>query len=458
MEEKREKMAAGERPVRRRRKKKKTRRVFPVVYLTLVVVLLVAAVCTLFYVHGSLVEYEASQPENVLQAQIDKLPELETNGKFEEVLSFATVRKDYGATEEQIAQYKKDFLSGTITFREDITVTDPGKKVYHVLCNGVKVAKATLEHQGQEMRMLVFTMDHWKLDTMEATGYALELTAPPSAIIKNNGQVLEGEQVDGSKVYDLRSLVPLNVEICDILGNSVAYDANNLPSFIDYQITVPSNYTVQGVEAVPLELATVEPIPEFSYVKEYCPQIPDRATYRLSLLSEEPNFKILDANGQEVAYTLEGRKVTVDGFAGQDTLPAAVDIDPLEVAKLWSLFMTADLSGANYGYGQLSPYLIKNSYLQGVAWKWATGIDITFTSSHTLKDPKFQVEEISNYVVYAEDCFSCDIRLEKVLVLNRTGEEVNDVIHSRFYFVKYDDTDNGVNDPHWVLADYQEIH
>lgn len=454
MEERSKNTNGQRRPVRRQRKKKKSTGVFKYVYLTLLVVLLIISACTLLHVHSSLKEYEASQPENILQAQVEKLRQ----GNFEEQMSFETLRNEHGATDEDIAQFKEAFLSGTVTFREDYSVIDPSKKVYHVLCNGVKVAQATLNHLGQENRLLVLTMDQWSVGTLEATGYALDLKAPPSAIIKNNGQVLQGEIVDGNAVYSLRSLVPLNVEICDILGNSVPYDANNLPTFTDYQVTVPSNYTVKGLETVPLELATVEAIPELEYVKEYCPDVPDRATYRLSLLSEEPNFKILDQNGQEVEFSLEGRKITLEGPSGQDTLPSFVNVDPLEVAKLWSLFMTADLSGANYGYSQLSPYLIKGSYLQGVAWKWATGIDITFTSSHTLKDPQFQVEEISNYVVYSDNCFSCDIRLEKLLVLTRTGEEVNDVINSRFYFVKYDDTDNGVNDPHWVLADYQEIH
>lgn len=67
------------------------------------------------------------------------------------------------------------------------------------------------------------------------------------------------------------------------------------------------------------------------------------------------------------------------------------------------------------------------------------------------------METISNYVVYSDNCFSCDIHLEKTLVLTRTGEERKDALNSTFYFVKYDDTDNGVEDPHWFLADYREI-
>ena len=173
------------------------------------------------------------------------------------------------------------------------------------------------------------------------------------------------------------------------------------------------------------------------------------------------NVTLQDVLGNTVAYdqgslpSYTDYQVTITReFTGQDTLPKNVDFDPLKVAKLWSLFMTQDLTGANNGYSQLSPYLIKGSYLQDVAWQWATGLDITFTSAHSLKDPPFQVEEISNYVVYSDSCFSCDIRLEKKMVL-KTGAEVDDVIHSTFYFVKYQDS--GKNSPNWVLVDYREI-
>jgi len=437
-------------------KKRKARPFWPF-YLILLILLLAGSVYTLNYVQTSLQDYEASQPENILTAQIEKLRELEADGRFEELMSLEKMR-GHGATEDEIAQFKKDFLDSTITFQEDHSVVDAAKKAFLILSNGIKVATAELNHEGQENRMLIFTMDHWSVGKMEVTGYEFHLTAPASVIVKSNGEVIQGAITDGMATYDLYRLAPPNIEICDILGNSVPFDQKNLPTFTEYKVTVPSSYTVCGVEAVPKEAATLEPIEELKYVKEYCPDVPDSATYILSILSGEPNFKILDESGNEVAYTMEDRKVTIEeGFAGQDTLSIPVDIDPLAVAKLWSLFMTQDLSGPNNGYGQISPYLIKGSYLQEMAQKWGSGIDITFTSAHTLKNPPFQVETISNFVVYSENCFSCDVRLEKTLVLTRTGEEREDVIHSTFYFVKYDDTDNGKDDPHWVLADYRDI-
>lgn len=427
-------------------------------YLMILAVLIVLSTCMLIYVHSALKEYEASQPENVLAAQMEKLRKLEAKGQFEDMMSLEKLRSQQGVSEEEIAQFQKDFLASTITFQEDHSGVDPTKKTFDVLSNGCKVGTASLNHEGQETRLLIFTLDRWSVGDMEATGYEFHLTAPASVIIKNNGEVLQGVVTDGTASYDVYSLTPLNVEVCDILGNSVPYDRKNLPKFTDYKVTVPPTYTIRGVETVPLEAASLAPIEELKYVKEYCPDVPDNATYILSILSGEPDFQILDSNGNEVDFTLENREVAIIGeFAGQDSRPAFVDFDPLTVAKLWSLFMTQDFTGANNGYGQLSPYLIKGSYLQDVAWKWATGIDITFTSTHTLKDPPFQVENVSNYVVYSENCFSCDIRLEKTMVLTRTGEEVDDALNSTFYFVKYDDTDNGKDDPHWVLVDYHEI-
>ncbi len=438
--------------------KKRRPRPFRRTYLMILTVLLAFSACVLIYVHIALKDYEASQPENILTAQIEKLRDPESEDSFEDILSLEKMRSEWGASEEEIAQFKQDFLSGDVSFQEEHSGVDSVKKTFSILSNGCKVGTASLNHEGQETRLLIFTLDRWSVEKMEITGYEFTLTAPASVIVKSNGTVLQGTIRDGTASYDVRSLTPLNVEIGDILGNSVPYDQGNLPTFTDYQVTIPASYTICGAEPVSIEAASLQPIEELKYVKEYCPDVPDAATYILRLLSSQPDFRILDSDGNDVDFTVENRQVTLVGdFAGQDSLSLSVDIDPLAVAKLWSLFMTNDLTGANHGYGQLSPYLIKGSYLQDVAWQWASGIDITFTSTHTLKEPPFQVETASNYVVYSENCFSCDIRLEKKLVLTRTGEEVNDIINSTFYFVNYDDTDNGKDDPHWVLVDYREI-
>ena len=434
------------------------KRSYKIPYLIFVAVLLAFSIGILIYVHGALVDYESSQPENILQKQIDSLKNTSGSEQFEDILSLDTVRNEFSASEGEIEQFKEAFLSSEITFKENHDTVDPAVKVFDVISDGFKVASFTLDHVSQETKLLIFTLDRWSVNCFDACGYEVEFTAPASVVVKNFGEAVKGEKDEnGSKVYyEIKSLTKPDIEICDILGNSVKYDRNNLPKFTDYKITIPSNFTVKGKETVPLSVASLTPIDSLKDVREYCDSVPDMATYIISILGDEPDFKIFDNNGDEVAFELNGKKVKIEDQVGLDTLPLDADIEPLEIAKLWSFFMTQDLGGKTNGYYKIAPYLIEGSYLQNVAWKWATGIDITFTSTHTLENPPFCTEKVSNYIKYSDECFSCDILLEKNMHLS-TGMTVKDTINSTFYFVNYDDTDNGVDDPHWVLVDYKEI-
>ena len=50
-----------------------------------------------------------------------------------------------------------------------------------------------------------------------------------------------------------------------------------------------------------------------------------------------------------------------------------------------------------------------------------------------------------------------DIRFTKHMYLTRTGENVDDTLNDRFYFVRCDDTDDGKDNPAWKLATMKEI-
>ncbi len=442
-----------------RGRKRRKSRAWQYGYLLFLGILIIAAAGTLFYVRGVLAEYESSQPDTILQKQMEALRAAAAQDKFEEVFPLDGIRTELGATDADVEKFKSDFLGGTVTFREDHSSVDASQKVFDVICDGCKVATFTLKHVSQETKLLILTLDHWQVEGFCATGYEVSFQAPASAIVKSNGQTVQGTPVENTAQvsYSIRSLSKPEVTIEDVLGNSIPYDRENLPTFTQYKIVIPSNFTVMGKQAVPLSTATVESVDALKYVKEYCDAVPDLATYVISTLSENPEFQILDGYGQPVEFSVENRKVTLTEQVGRDTLSLNVDFDPLEVAKMWSNFMTRDLSGGTNGFDTMAAYLINGSYLRGVARSWATGVDITFTSSHTLENPPFHTEEIGDYVVYSDNCFSCRIKLGKTMHLTRTGDEVEDEIYGTFYFVKYDDTDNGVSDPHWALADYREI-
>ena len=118
----------------------------------------------------------------------------------------------------------------------------------------------------------------------------------------------------------------------------------------------------------------------------------------------------------------------------------------LDFAKKWSLFLTNDLSGGRHGFDILSTNLIKDSYMWKMAYAWATNIDITFTSSHTVQS--FTNETISNFIIYNNNAFSCDVYLEKNMNVARIGAQT-DKMHERLYFVFLDNS--------WKLVNMQAI-
>ena len=147
---------------------------------------------------------------------------------------------------------------------------------------------------------------------------------------------------------------------------------------------------------------------------------------------------------------MEDHTVVIEAQASSDIIPEGFRTvaDILEDARKWSLFMTADLGGNYYGYYILEARLLPDSYIREVAFKWATGIDITFTSVHWLDNPPFFDESVTGFVKYSDTCFSCDVSLSKVMHLN-SGLDVTDSMNSRLYYILKDGT--------WYLADIQEI-
>lgn len=124
--------------------------------------------------------------------------------------------------------------------------------------------------------------------------------------------------------------------------------------------------------------------------------------------------------------------------------------------------MTDDLEGARHGFDTIAAYLIRDSSYYRYAYQWATGVDISFTSVHTITG--FTNKRLSNFIAYSDTCFSCDIYFEKNMRLYDSGGQGlfagnrTDVFNSTVYFVYCDDTpNNGQDDPHWAIALMHDI-
>jgi hypothetical protein len=134
----------------------------------------------------------------------------------------------------------------------------------------------------------------------------------------------------------------------------------------------------------------------------------------------------------------------------------AAEVNVLKVAEDWSRLMSKDLAGSAYGFYNYAPNLIEGSYLYEVARKWVNSIDITFTSTHTLMNPPFTNETVRNFTWLTDNCFSVDISFDKHMLLS-SGMQVTDSMNSRFHFVKYDSTNDWVDNPTWKLVNIKEI-
>ncbi len=444
----------------RPQKAMRKRRFLGLKFLIYLGVLLVLAIAALGYVYYVLSWYESSQPENVAQSYLQKMQKAAEKGELE------TFASPEGLDADALARYMTSLAGGDVSCQASETlVSDKKTLLFDALCNGYQMGEIQLAYAGQKTKLGIFTADLWEVSSCKVTPYRFEAELPVTLKVTENGKAVNGTlSEDGQTVqYALSSSVLPNVTLTDLFGNTVPYGPELYESgrLSDYPvISVPSNYTVKNNgKKVPPSAAVLTELEEYQYLYQYNEDIPKKATYLLCTLSGTMDVSVYDNLGSRVDISDQKEEISIEGQVAANTMPAIIQNapDPLEAAKLWNLFMTRDLTGERYGFYKLAEHLINDSYLRNVAWKWATGVDITFTSSHSLRNPPFQVAEVTNFVAYGPNAFSCDILLEKELLLHRDATVVPDKMHSTFYFVYYDDTDNGQDDPHWAIADKRDI-
>lgn len=212
----------------------------------------------------------------------------------------------------------------------------------------------------------------------------------------------------------------------------------------NYEIIIPYDYKlyINNVEASSEDMIEEGDIKGLERLTKYI-EISKSKTYEINNLVFEPNIKIVDSNNKEVQYEIKDGKIVVsDEFIEVETLENAKqyikgDFNILKLAEDYSLFLTNDLGGTLYGFYKLSPYLINDSYMYDYLHGWATQIDIHFVSNHRLKNPAFTNESVKNFTIYNENAFSCEVYLEKNMVVN--GQDRIDKMHDRLYFIYYND-------------------
>lgn len=273
------------------------------------------------------------------------------------------------------------------------------------------------------------------------------LTLPTSLTVTVNGAVDSGELLDDGLIrHDIRLLVKPEVVISDLFGNSTSYEGGDeLPlTYIVIKSNGELDAKVNGA-SIPAEAVSVTDNPDFATFSEFDPTLPGLYVYDIAILKDDALITACDEAGVNVDIDPSLHYLDLTKVNGTSEIPAEIssEIDVLAVAEAWSLFMSNDKP-----FYEISRYLIPSSYQYTVGTKYANGIDITFTSIHTLDNPPFTDETVGNYVQITENCFSVDISFEKHMTLS-DGNRITDSMNDRFYFVRYENS--------WKLVCMMEI-
>ena len=314
------------------------------------------------------------------------------------------------------------------------------------------IVKPSIEITSPEGQAATYKFSGTRIKTVF---YDYSLTLPESLVVYLNGLVHEGTNIsEGTVRHEIRELEEPEVKITDLMGNTVEYTGGSSLPLTFCQIICDENNTVTvGGTPIPDSMKTFISNPDLEPIADFVNGLPRLVSCNIAVLEDNASVVVVTPDG--TAFSIDTKQKIHDltnmktGYEVPEDIAAEIDV--LATAKKWSLFMSKDLTGNNYGFWDLANSLVKDSYLYNVAYKYATGIDITFTSIHTLKNPPFVNETVDNFKWITDDCFSVDIGFDKLMVLG-DGRDLTDTMYSTFYFVKNERTGNA-----WKLILIKEI-
>ena len=350
------------------------------IYTGVIVALIIAL---LIYVSLCLKEYEKYDLDNFIKDSVADLSnkdlvnivddkKLEIS-KYDKVSSKKQVIK---AIDKSLENSKK------ITYKLNSESKNDKKPIYDIYYNGKLVLTIKLVNKGNIQKLKIFNYTKWE-------------------VVDIKSHIEKG-------LYEVKAELPES-----------------------YKLYI-NNKEVK--EAVDKDNTTLSLFAQFT-------DIPKFKAYEVTGLIQKPSIKVVNENKKEIKTITKDGVITVENsyFKTDDNDEAQAKLvekfDVLSFAEKYSLFLTNDLSGGYHGFNALSPYVIQGTDMYKRIYDWAHGIDITFTSRHTLKNPTFTNEKLSNFVIYSDKAFSVDVTLEKNMTVK--GEDRVMKMNDRLSFVYY---------------------
>lgn len=342
--------------------------------------LLIASEACLIYVSTTLKMYEKGNIEGYMTSLIKDMKTASKVGNINKYLSYNKVESKYEKTSSFEEGYKELFNESKLSYK-----ANEKENTYDIYTDDTMIASVTLDSK-KVRRLGILSFEEYSIKEIET--------------YSKNG------------IYNI-------------------------------DVYVNSNYDlyINDIKVSDEDLVSKEEIKEYSEVYDKV-DLPYENHYKITNLTKKPKIKVMNGN-DEVKVTNEKSTYYGVSYFKTDDKDAAFekltnkDYDPLTFAKNWSLFLTADLSGERYGLYTLTPNLVEGTALYKRAYSWATNVDITFTSMHTLDKDTFTNVKMNDFTVYNENAFSVDIYLEKNMTLVN-GEKRVDTLNDTFYYAYID--------------------
>lgn len=342
--------------------------------------LLIASEACLIYVSTTLKMYEKGNIEGYMTSLIKDMKTASKVGNINKYLSYNKVESKYEKNSSFEEGYKELFNESKLSYKKN-----DKENTYDIYADDTMVASVTLDSK-KVRRLGILSFEEYSIKEIET--------------YSKNG------------IYNI-------------------------------DVYVNSNYDlyINDIKVSDDDLLSKEEIKEYSEVYDKV-DLPYENHYKITNLTRKPKIKVMNGNN-EVKVTNEKSNYYGVTYFKTDDKDAAFekltnkDYDPLTFAKNWSLFLTADLPGERYGLYTLTPNLVEGTALYKRAYSWATNVNITFTSMHTLDKDTFTNVKMNGFTVYNENAFSVDIYLEKNMTLVN-GEKRVDTLNDTFYYAYID--------------------
>lgn len=343
-------------------------------------ILLIASEACLIYVSTTLKMYEKGNIEGYMTSLIKDMKTASNAGNINKYLSYNKVESKYEKNSSFEEGYKELFNESKLSYK-----ANEKENTYDIYADDTMIASVTLDSK-KVRRLGILSFEEYSIKEIET--------------YSKNG------------IYNI-------------------------------DVYVNSNYDlyINDIKVSDEDLVSKEEIKEYSEVYDKV-DLPYENHYKITNLTKKPKIKVMNGN-EEVKVTNEKSTYYGVSYFKTDDKSAAFaklankDYDPLTFAKNWSLFLTADLPGEKYGLYTLTPNLVEGTALFKRAYSWATNVDITFTSMHTLDKDTFTNVKMNGFTVYNENAFSVDIYLEKNMTLVN-GEKRVDTLNDTFYYAYID--------------------